>query len=353
MQIFVDESGPFVPLNGAKSRVSCVGALCTPDALHDRLREDWLELKAKEWPDSDEVKGSALDEDAIIKVLSLIRKHDVVFDTCCIDAGLHFDSDVEEFKTDQAARIGKDLPPDLSDSDRAMITELQHLSRTLSNQEFIQAFLTITLLERLVPLAANYYAQRRPKELAHFHWTVDAKGKDLVAVERFWTHLILPALQWYSETHPAGFLPFGDYSHFERHRLEARDELGETARVVQKTGNQLLNSGRIYREHLAFADSRDHVGLQLVDVLVNATARALNGRLQEPAWSHIGRVMILQKPSPLRLVSLRALRYPNGTPVPDHYQRVSVAIYRSAKPMVAKMYRSLLRKRAGQERNNA
>jgi hypothetical protein len=55
---------------------------------------------------------------------------------------------------------------------------------------------------------------------------------------------------------------------------------------------------------MEFADSRKHVGLQIVDVLTNGVRRALYGNLQREGWQPLRKLMINHRDRAVRFISL-------------------------------------------------
>ena len=53
-----------------------------------------------------------------------------------------------------------------------------------------------------------------------------------------------------------------------------------------------IRINEIYRKHLAFRQSHDDLGLQIVDILTTNIRRAMNGNLQVSGWSDIGSLMV-------------------------------------------------------------
>jgi hypothetical protein len=84
MHIYIDESGPFLPLT--RDRVSAVGALVVPDSQADSLFNEYREL-LKAWKKPGEVKGSQLTEREIAAIVELVGHYDVLFDVRAINMG--------------------------------------------------------------------------------------------------------------------------------------------------------------------------------------------------------------------------------------------------------------------------
>jgi hypothetical protein len=56
--------------------------------------------------------------------------------------------------------------------------------------------------------------------------------------------------------------------------------------------NKYGDLGKLLSRNFNYMPSHDQIGLQLADVLTNATRRALTGNLQQSGWRHIGRLMV-------------------------------------------------------------
>lgn len=66
--------------------------------------------------------------------------------------------------------------------------------------------------------------------------------------------------------------------------------------------------GRVIQEDLAFHDSKDMRGLQLVDILASCFRRACHGRLQRKGWEDLGRV-VMTDPQDVCALKLCALSH--------------------------------------------
>ena len=96
-----------------------------------------------------------------------------------------------------------------------------------------------------------------------------------------------------------------DYSYLDRFSGTNSEEyaLVEEKLGIEKGGVGSFRLGKIIGEHFRFQDSRHNIGLQIVDVLANATQRALNGKLGIEGWEDIGSLLILKK-TPIQFVRL-------------------------------------------------
>ena len=75
----------------------------------------------------------------------------------------------------------------------------------------------------------------------------------------------------------------------------------ETLRFAKTVPDQLrcLDAKRIWTEELAFADSKNNLGLQLADIAASILYRALNGHLQARGWEPISNLLIRKKIAPI------------------------------------------------------
>jgi hypothetical protein len=108
--------------------------------------------------------------------------------------------------------------------------------------------------------------------------------------EEWWSKFILPALQTRSFSKPFKHLPLGDYSHLARFETEA-DPFIRKMSNYQEGDPAPLDLGTIMRESRTVANAATP-GLELVDIISNATRRAINGNLQKQGWGRIPELMI-------------------------------------------------------------
>jgi len=302
MEIFIDEAGAFVPPTSNPRDHSLVLALIVPSARLKELQDDFLRLRDS-WPTNPvEVKGSRLNEAQTAEVAQLLAQHDVFVEFQAIDMSLHPAQTVETLKERQAAAITANITPQHQPT---MIRELEELAedfRTMSNQLFVQALLTIHLVIDTVQDGTLYHVQRSPIELGRLAWTIDRKDRDLTTMERAWTRLILPAGQSQSATAPFRRLVGADYSHFSKYEINRESTDPDMVRHIQWMAEshpgkdpdrrRYLNWKRILTDDRAFTDSRDSLGVQLADIAATTLRRAFNNRLRREGWEPLGKLLI-------------------------------------------------------------
>jgi hypothetical protein len=335
MHIYIDESGIFrKPLN--KTNVaSCLAALVIPSSAKVKLIKDFVELSSS-WPrENGEVKGRLLDEDQIATTVELLRWYDALLEVNAIDLGIHTEAEITRIKTNMAnimfgwATPGHPL--------RERFLEIANAYQRTSNQLFVEAFLMQTLLPRVIQNAINYYARRIPKELASFHWVVDAKETTLTQFESAWSDAIFPSVAFQSQSEPFTDIPGGDYSYLERF-INRTDEVVEG--IERKTGlprDEIagLSLKELLGKSFKFQDSKDKPGLQLVDIVVNALQRAFNGRLRQEGWEGIGSLMIERPLQVVPFILMENRHGIGGTPrrINSPFAPVVDVLNRRAKPM--------------------
>src|SRR5450759_1381076 len=163
MRIYIDESGPFLPLAGSKRRYSCLGALAIRDAQHDDVETEFRRLRRQIGGSDSEIKGSSLTERQAARVVGMLREFDVVLDICATDMGAYSDADVSRVKERQAQILDNSVGEEHHPTMIAQVRDLAATTRRLSNQLFVQAFMTTLLIERAVEVFTLHYVQRAPK----------------------------------------------------------------------------------------------------------------------------------------------------------------------------------------------
>jgi hypothetical protein len=301
----MDESGSFLqPKSG--HRISAVGALVVPDSEADALFAEFQGL-LDVWRKQGEVKGSRLSEREIAAVIELVGHYEVLFDVRAIDMGQHDTARIAAFQEKQSAAVTEHITSAHHESWHEWGTATEASMRKLSPQLFTQCMLTIYLVLDLVQIATIYYVQRRPEELDHFRWRVDPKDPTRrTELEQLWTNVIFPIGQTQSMSDPFATVEGCDYSAFSRYYI-SRDEMPPS--LAQHVSDNPNDGGvdfkKLLLEDLDFPNSTSEVGLQIVDILLAAFCRALNGTLDERGWEMLGRLMTDTPNARSRIVFLR------------------------------------------------
>lgn len=302
----MDEAGNFVSQAPGQSLFSLVLALVVPSSIEAKLFGEFSALLSS-WPNSGtEIKGSKLDEAQAAQLIELASRHDVFVDFFAVDMATHGESVVNDVKTRQAAAITANLTPEHHPPIAAQLRELAAAIERMPNQLFLQAFLTIELVLKVIQESTLYYVQRLPVELRSIAWTIDQKNRTITEMETTWSTLVLPMSESHFARTPLLTLKGADYSHFDaRYGIAADDnEMRRHAKWVREAYGIRdvdrppgLNAGLLLSEQRQFADSTGSLGLQLADMLATVLRRALNNRLQSPGWENYGRLLLADKSS--------------------------------------------------------
>lgn len=301
MHIFIDESGTFaIPQEGALS--PCViGALVIPDFKVEKLFRKYETLRQNLPQDGSEVKGRLLNELEVFKVVELLRRNNCIFVAHVIEMGRESVREIEDHRKNAAEGLTRHLTkehhPELVEGVWQRRAELEQMSLPLYVQYSLMSYLLGDLL-RHVPV---YWAQRRMAEILDFHWVVDGKGEgDLTKSEDWWSTLKGGFLQSKLARDPMIALEGVNYEAFDaKFKVPMPDYLKET--ILPYDEGFSLNL--ILDESFRFSSGNDP-GLELVDIVTNATRRALKGNLSAQGWQDIPRLMIHHREHYLRMVGL-------------------------------------------------
>ncbi len=306
MRIYVDESGNFQP-DGAASRFCCEVALAIPERFAPELVDRFVALR-KVWTNEPELKGSALSDDQMTAALKLLGEYDVMVEIGALDIGVHSSAHIKKFQHGQADGIMNGITPEHKDNARQWARQLRDEWMALSPQLMTQLYVLVLTLEAVIQDVPNYYAQRMPEELGRFDWILDPKDINPTPFEQCWQKIVFPLLQSISiETPWARVIggPF-DYSAFARFEMDIPDYLLLHLKSKLPEDGKGLNLAKLFRESLAFPDSKGEPGLQLADIVASAFTKAMNGKLPPEVWRLLGPIMVQKRKGnpPVRLVAL-------------------------------------------------
>jgi hypothetical protein len=294
MHVFMDESGPFGGI-GQFPSISLIGALIVPDARLASLEKQYKKLRPNLPKDEKgEVKGRLLNEQQVDSAVSLLLADSTLFEAAAIDLGMHTEEGLKAFQVQQAEKMTANLAEDHQEALKAQVWAFRKTFEGFKLPLMVQGILTFEFIFRILEYGTMYYATRRPTELGKFNWVVDAKGnmEKPNEWEEWWSKFIFPVLQTRSLTRPFRQLPdgIGDYSHFKRFETNADSFLRRMS--SWKEGDpEPLDLGLVMKESFTFS-SEATTGLELVDVITNATRRALRGNLQQKGWGRIPQLMV-------------------------------------------------------------
>jgi hypothetical protein len=285
LHILIDESGTF---GGYHDRsVSVVGALAVPTQRLDLIKRKYTKFRAHLPTDNGEVRGRLLDEQQVCQVVELLIRNNVLFEAVVLDLGFHDKDDVVEYKRNHAegmlARVDN-----FAESVRGQLRQACAQILSISPQLYLQAVATFELIHTIIYNAPLYFVQREPKELGLFKWIIDGKERAKVTNwEMWWSWYAIGALANMSKRRPVPRLEGVDYSFYDRFTGTEGEEEGIDIKLLLAD--------------LIFC-SEALLELELADIVVNATRRALIGTLGEPGWRKIPQLMVHRKEPYLRFI---------------------------------------------------
>jgi hypothetical protein len=331
VHIFIDESGIFVP-SGTRSGISLVGALVIPEGRMTAVGRKYKAIRTQLPKERGEVKGRLLAEADMAKVVDLLRRNECLLEVVGIDLNTHTDADIDAHKMDLArvmlAGATSTHGPNVHERVRGLAERIQ----ALPNQLYVQSAVMIELVRHTCEHAINYYAQRRPQELAAFCWVVDGKDKlRITEAESLWTNILLPLLMAKSVEQPMALFEEGNYEHFKRFEGALPDWLPKPE-GAEETATDIK---RLMMEHFRYS-SESETGLELVDILASAARRALVGSLQVSGWGALPSLMIHRRQHYIHLVKL----HDRPTEPNVQYVRVLQRFTRGGRVMLAPRFLS-------------
>jgi len=301
MRVYIDEAGVFLPPTSHPYSFSLVLGLIVPSSVEAELFYEFLRLRDS-WPSQAvEIKGSSLDERQAAEVIELVGRHGALVEFFAIDMDTHRAVVVDDFKARQSLNVVANLTAEHHENIVRLFRGQACAIQNMPNQLFLQAFLTIKLIQEIIQVGTLYFVQRQPKELGDIAWVVDRKDRTITQMEETWTTLILPFSEGHFARKPLQSMIGADYSHFERYRFTALD--GEMRRHMEwlekiySVPDRLLDNGAVnakksLSEQRDFKDSEESLGLQLADMLATILRRALNGHVAPRGWANFGTLLV-------------------------------------------------------------
>jgi hypothetical protein len=317
MRVYIDEAGIFLPPTTDPYSFSLVLGLVVPSSVESELFYEFLRLRDA-WPNQVvEIKGSSLNERQAAEVIDLVCRHGALVEFFALDMDVHRADVVDEFKAGQALAIVENLTDAHHDNIVRLFHDQARAIRTMSNQLFLQAYLTIRLIHEIIQVGTLYFVQRQPRELGDIAWVIDRKDRTITQMEETWTTLILPFSEGHFARNPLQRVTEADYSHFQRYKLEQPEgELRRHMEWLQEMygvpdrllANGVVDAKKILSEKREFKDSRDSLGLQLADMLAATLRRAMNGHLAPSGWIKFGTLLVRKNDARLLALGKAAKR---------------------------------------------
>lgn len=298
-----------VPPAGRRN-LCCVGALVVPERRQDELLKSYDDLKKKWAGYPEEVKGSALDENKVASVITLLVQNQCLFFTCATEMSLNSPVFMKEYQEKQAKYFTENIPDSCLQQLREQLFRLRTVFENMPSQLFIQTVLLTDLVKVVIDLTGIEFAMKDPPEIGAFNWVIDGKDERKTAYEAAWELMSAPLIQSRNIEDPGIAFAEGDYSFFQRN-FSLPDNRWPTHLPQPRTRNpgergMIFNLKKVLCESMTFSRSSDCGGLQLADIITNAFRRALMGRLQRPAYDRMGELMRNRNGSPIELYFFNA-----------------------------------------------
>lgn len=300
MHIYLDESGTFSPVAPGRHSLSVVGALIVPGGKLPLLLKKYMKLRPTLPKDAaGEVKGKLLDEHHISQVCEVLLQTDCLFEAATVDMGLETLDAIRASRMRRAVGFTATLT---GEHYPWAFERAWYLRKTMAGMAiplYVQSIVTFEVLANVLYNAPLYYAQWRPRELENFDWVIDGKevGK-VTSAEKWWSDAMLPLLEHRSLRQPMDIFDGGDYSYFlGKFGRSTPEHLQE---FVHHDGG-MVNLRKIM-ESFRFS-SNPEPGLELADIVTNATRRALHGHLGRDGWRLLPCLMLNRDRQYLKIVS--------------------------------------------------
>jgi hypothetical protein len=308
MRFFIDEGGLFTPQTGW-------GVVCSLTVPHKDVGPTRREIErlTRNWPRKNgELKGGLLQPSHLGALVDVLFRHDALMHACAIDVARQEVGDVARHKSGQCEGITKYLAPTHHLSFIRQVWELRRTLERMPNQLYIQFVLMSELVNSVVEEATMYFAQRRPRELAQFEWTIDAKDPTRVSPqEEWWRDVLGPLSESRSRTKPWGMVrdPSFDYRFLEKNFLVEK-ELWSPDRPRERTEG--FDIKKMITDRMSFVDSRTETFIQAVDILASFLRRLLADKIEGEdvgtVARSLGRLQIIRnrggKPQSLQMLTI-------------------------------------------------
>jgi hypothetical protein len=336
MDIYIDESGLFVPANKPGSW-SVVAAFAIPGKAMPALELALNNAKeAAGFSKQNEVKLKHFQnkEQVYFRFLEELAALDGLLFAIASDSSANPLADIREHQRTQVATILQHIDKMRYEGGRKGVSLLGSEVACLSPQLYVQNACQIELMYEVFERSINYFAQRHPETLAEFRWRIDRKDASPSSFEAAFEKLSPALLQSKSIETPFAKVksPDFDYSYLDRFEMPVpsylKDDYG-----VELSEEAGLDIQRIIRGDIEFVDSSGCAGVQVVDLVVSGLRRCLRSGFDnnERAAIHLGRLMVQ---APWKRIPIRLLGFGKKLPYLDERTSRLVKIMQSnAKPM--------------------
>jgi hypothetical protein len=314
VRAFIDEGGTFVPWTGW-------GVVCSLAIPHKEIGPARREIDrlTRGWPRKDgELKGGLLQPSHLDQLVEMLFRRDAVLTACAMDISREDQDGIDRHKARQCEGITKYLAPSHHPNFVSQVWDLRRTLEKMPRQLYLQCVLLTELVSAASEEMTLYFAQRRPRELAQFEWTIDAKDpRRITTYERWWRDTLAPLLESRSRRKPLIMVndPSFDYRLFQR-SFSMRQSMWYPDRPREVVDGHDIK--KMITERMAFVDSRSETLIQAVDVLASFLRRLLAGEIASDGIARtLGRLQIFRKHENGQLQSLHVMavsRRPGSVP---------------------------------------
>jgi hypothetical protein len=280
MHIFIDESGTFAA-SQVPGAFSLVCGLVIPERHMRHCAETLRHFKvANGFPYDNEIKRKNVSEEAYFLFLEKLRQNvDALAFAVATDASAN--SSACDHQAGQVAKILENEPRMIYPEGKAAVRRFAETIERLPVQQWIEIFCRTRLVWHIIRHASIYYAFRTPSALGAYRWMFDQKDVSKNQFDETFSSVTLPFTQSLALEEPFLQVEGGQYAKFSRFYSTASYPTWlPEPRAPGRPGN-LVDAKLIWREHLAFEDSSQHPGLQLVDLLSNGIYGLLHQRFDD------------------------------------------------------------------------
>jgi hypothetical protein len=291
MITFIDESGKFVKNDGW----SVVAALTLTHSFAAQARRK-LGPETRDWPRVDgELKGRSLNELQFHNLVEVLWKHQALLHVVAVNVNLEDADGIRRHRLIQAEKMTANLT---SEHHPELVNQVEKLRASLEampDQLYIQSVAMTQLIWECAQNGAMYFSTRKPEELAHFEWKIDAKSSTgETRQETWWRSVLGPIFESNADHHQFVSLddPKADYSFFDQaYALEKElwRPSGDNKRVSG------FDIGKLIVKTTEFVDSKSDILLQAADILANRIRRCFQDIIfDDQTAANLGRLQIVQ-----------------------------------------------------------
>lgn len=280
MNIYVDESGNFIPSAPNKDAWCLTAAYISTESSNQKLDELIMEINDEHGKER-EVKLSKLNEERYFKFLEDLERLDGALFACAMNVHHHDARSVERHRKIQAESVVEHKDKCIHESMRTSLEELSDEIKKLPLQLYTQLISQISLFHKILKYAPLYFVQRNPETLGNFRWRIDQKGTKPNAYEKAFLKILPAILQSKSLTDPMIQLVGADYQYFARFELNKEnipDYLLKTYDINVEHG---VDIGKIMKEDTRYSDSKETFGIQAADLCASGLRKLLRGGFQD------------------------------------------------------------------------